>query len=202
MTLDQLHRAAARAGLAAAVLGIPADLFHFTMDSRAAASQSLAFRLHGVALVTAFTLVLLALAGIVVAQRDRAGRLGRVGGLVALAGTSLVVGDLAKEAFGLPLAPAQLGQPQGWYLLVVIGSFALLTLGWLLTALACRRAGLISRPTAALLVTGAVLALPPIPGAYVVLLLGIAVVASRLPVAAGAAVAARTPAPREGLVQV
>ena len=198
MTLDQLRNAAARAGLAAAVIGIPADLFHFTMHSRADASQSLAFRLHGVALVTAFTLVLLALAGIVLAQQDRAGRLGRVGGLVALAGTSLVVGDLAKEAFGLPLAPEQLGQPQGWYLLVVVVSFALLTSGWLLTALACRRAGLASGPATALLATGAVLALPPIPGAYVVLLLGVAVVASRLPAAAAAPV----PTPSEALVEV
>jgi hypothetical protein len=110
VTLDQIYRAAARAGVAAAVLGIPADLFHFTMENgRAAASQSLAFRLHGVALVTAFTLVLLALAGIVLAQQGRAGRLGRVGGLVALAGTALVLGDLAKEAFGLPLAPSSWG---------------------------------------------------------------------------------------------
>jgi hypothetical protein len=192
--LDQLYRAAARAGVAAAVLGIPADLFHFTMHSRAEASQSLAFRLHGVALVSAFTLVLLALAGIVLAQQGRAGRLGQVGGLVALAGTALVIGDLAKEAFGLPLAPEQLGEPQGWYLLVVVVSFALMTVGWLLTALASRRAGLISGPVAALLVTGALLALPPIPGAYIVLLLGVAVVASRLPAAAPA------PVTREPLV--
>jgi hypothetical protein len=86
VTLDQIYRAAARAGVAAACIGIPADLFHFTIESRAAASQSLAFRLHGVGLVTAFTLVLLALAGMVLAQQGRAGRLGLVGGLLALAG--------------------------------------------------------------------------------------------------------------------
>jgi hypothetical protein len=198
VTLDQIYRAAARAGVAAACIGIPADLFHFTIESRAAASQSLAFRLHGVGLVTAFTLVLLALAGMVLAQQGRAGRLGLVGGLLALAGTSLVVGELAKEAFGLPLAPAQLDDPQGWYLLVVIASFSILTTGWVLTALACRRAGLLSRPATALLVTGALLALPPIPGAYVVLLIGVAVVASRLPAAATAAV----PAPRKALAEV
>jgi uncharacterized membrane protein len=181
MTLDQLHRAAGRAALTAAVLGVPADLFHFTMESRAAASQSLAFRLHGIALVTAFTLLLLALAGIVLAQQDRAGRLGRVGGLLALGGTALVLGDLAKEAFGLPLAPDQLGEPQGFFLVVVVASFALLTLGWLLTALAAHRSRIASGPAAGLLGVGALLALPPIPGAYVVLLLGVAVVATRLP---------------------
>lgn len=181
MTLDQLHRTAVRAGLAAAALGVPADLFHFTIESRAAASQSLAFRLHGIGLVLSFTLLLLALAGVVLAQQDRAGRLGRVGGLLALAGTTLVIGDLAKEAFGLPLAPAELGDPKGYYLAVVVLSFALLTLGWLLTAVAARRAGVASAPAAWLLVVGAVLAFPPIPGAYVVLLLGVAAVAVRLP---------------------
>ena len=186
MTLDQLHRTAARAALAAAVLGIPADLFHFTIESRSAASQSLVFRLHGIALVTAFILVLLALAALVLAQRDRAGRLGRVGGLVALAGTALVIGDLAKEAFALPLAPAQLGEPQGFFLTVVVVSFALLTVGWLLTALAAHRSGVASGPAAALLAVGALLALPPIPGAYVVLLFGVAVVARRLPAVAPA----------------
>ena len=184
MTLDQLHRTAARAGLAAAAIGVPADLFHFTIESRAAASQSLAFRLHGIGLVTAFTLVLLALAGVVLAQQGRAGRLGRVGGLLALAGTALVVGDLAKEAFGLPLAPAELGDPKGYYLAVVVLSFGLLSLGWLLTAIAARRAGVASAPAAWLLGVGAVLAFPPIPGAYVVLLVGVAVVGSRLAVEA------------------
>jgi hypothetical protein len=192
MTLDQLHRTAARAGIAAAVIGIPADLFHFTIESRAAASQSLAFRLHGIGLVTAFTLVLLALAGIVLAQGARSGRLGRIGGLLALAGTALVLGDISKEAFGLPLAPAQLGEPQGYYLVVIVASFALLTLGWLLTAVASRRAGITSAPSAWLLGIGALLALPPIPGAYVVLLMGVAAVAGRLP---RVAVASTAPAP-------
>lgn len=180
MTLDQLQRTAGRAALAAAVVGIPADLFHLTIDSRAAASQSLAYRLHGIGLVTAFTLLLLALAGVVLAQRDRAGRIGRVGGLLALAGTALVLGDLAKEAFGLPLAPEQLADPKGYYLVVVVVSFGLLALGWLLTALAVRRAGIAGAPAAWLLGIGAVLAFPPIPGAYVVLLLGVAVVGGGL----------------------
>lgn len=184
MTIDQLRQAAGRAAVAAAVLGIPADLFHFTMESRAAASQSTAFRLHGLALLAAFTLTLVALAGLVLAQQGRAGRLGHVGAGLALLGSTLVIGDLAKEAFGLPLAPAQLGEPQGYYLVVVIASFTLLFLGWLLTALALRRAGVLSGPATGLLLTGAVLAWPPIPGAYVVLLLGIAVAGRQLAAAA------------------
>lgn len=196
MTPDQLRRTAARAALAAAVVGVPADLFHFSIESRAAASSSLAFRLHGVALVTAFTLLLLALAGIVLAQRDRGGRVGRLGGLLALVGTSLVIGDLAKEAFALPLAPAELGDPAGYYLVVVVVSFALLSLGWLLTAVAARRAGIAGAPAAGLLGLGALLAFPPIPGAYVVLLLGVAVVAARLPLVAPHAEGA----PRDQLV--
>lgn len=194
MTLDQLHRAAARAALAAAVIGVPADLFHFTIDSRATASQTLAFRLHGLGLVAAFTLLLLALAGIVLAQGARGGRLGRVGGLLALAGTALVVGDLAKEAFGLPLAPEQLSELEGYYLAVVVLSFALLSVGWLLTAVASRRSGVTSAPAAWLLGVGAVLAFPPIPGAYVVLLVGVAVVGSRLPAGGNAAATSRSAA--------
>jgi hypothetical protein len=80
----------------------------------------------------------------------------------------------------------------------VIASFAILTVGWVLTALACRRAGLIGRPATALLVAGALLALPPVPGAYIVLLIGVAVVASGLP----AAVTASIPAPRRALAEV
>lgn len=196
MTPEQLRRSAARAAVTAAVVGVPADLYHFTIDSRAAASGTLVFRLHGLALVTAFTLLVLALAGIVLAQQGRAGRLGAAGGLLALLGTCLVVGDLAKEAFALPLAPDRLGDPQGYYLAVVVLSFAALSLGWLLTALAARRAGVADGPAAGVLVVGALLAFPPLPGAYVVLLLAVAVVAVRLPqparaVAAGSAAAQR-----------
>ena len=187
MTVDQLTRIARRTGIAAAVLGIPADLFHFTMeDGRAAASQSLAFRVHGLALLTAFTLTLVALAAFVLAQQGRGGRRGAVGAVLALFGTTFVIGDLAKEAFGLPLAPDALGEPGGYYLLVVVASFATLTAGWALTALALRKAGVLSGPAAALLVVGAVLALPPIPGAYVVLLLGLAVATRQLPAPARA----------------
>lgn len=180
MTLDQLHRTATRAAVAAAVIGIPADLVHFAID-RTDDSGSLAFRLHGLGLVTAFVLLLLALAGIALAQEGRAGRLGRVGALVALAGTALALGDITKEAFGLPLAPEQLSDPKGFYLAVLVVSFGLLAAGWLLTAVAVRRAGVASAPAAALLGAGAVLAFPPIPGAYITLLLGVAAVAVGLP---------------------
>ena len=183
MTVDQLTRAARRAGVAAAVVGVPSDLFHFTMaDGRAAASGSFAFRLHALGMLTAFTLALLAFGALVLAQQGRGGRRGAAGALLTLFGTVFVVADLGKEAFGLPLAPEALGEPQGYYLLVVIASFAALTAGWTLTALALRRAGVLSGPATGLLVVGALLALPPIPGAYVVLLLGIAVAGTQLPV--------------------
>ena len=181
MTVDQIFRTARRAGLAAAVIGIPSDAFHFTMaDGRAAASGSFGFRLHGLGMLTAFTLALLALGALALAQQGRGGRRGAVGAGLALFGMTFVIADLGKEAFGLPLAPAALGEPQGYYLLVVIASFAALTVGWVLTALSLRRTGALSGPANGLLVVGALLALPPIPGAYIVLLLGIAVAASQL----------------------
>ena len=194
MTLDQLHRTAARAAVAAAVIGIPADSVHFAID-RVGDSGSLAFRLHGLGLVTAFTLLLLALAGIVLAQRGRAGRLGTVGGLLALAGTALALGDITKEAFGLPLAPDQLGDPQGYYLAVVVVSFGLLAAGWAMTAVALRGAGVIHPRVSWLLLAGAVLAFPPIPGAYVGLLVGIAVATGPLRSAAPAAARELQPQP-------
>ena len=180
MTTDQLRRSAAGAALAAATIGVPADLYHFTIESRAAASGTLGFRLHGLGLLAAFTLTLVALAGIAVAQGDRGGRLGAIGAASALVGTTFVIGDIAKEAFALPVAPEQLSDPKGYYLAVIVVSFALLTLGWLLTAIATRRAGIGSGATTAVLGVGALFAFPPIPGAYVVLLVGIALTAARL----------------------
>jgi hypothetical protein len=180
VNVDQIIRVARRAGLAAAVIGIPADLFHFTITSRAEASGTLAFRVHGLGLMTAFTLTLVAFAGLVLAQQGRAGRLGSVAAALTLFGSTFVIGDLAKEAFGLPLAPDALGEPQGYYLLVIIASFAVLAAGWFLTALALGRAGVVEGPAAMVLCVGAVLALPPIPGAYIVLLLGIALTTRQL----------------------
>lgn len=175
MTVDSIRRTAGAAGLAAVLLGVPADLYHFTIDSRTAAAGTLAFRLHGIALVLAFSLVLLALAGLVLAMAGRAGRLGAAGAGCAFLGGTFVIGDLAKEAFGLPLAPEQLGDPTGYYLAVVVLSFGLLAAGWAMTAIALRRAGVISGRASTLLLVGAVLAFPPIPGAYLTLLIGIAV---------------------------
>ena len=180
MTIDQLRRGAAGAGIAAAVIGVPADLYHFTIESRVTASGTTAFKLHGIGLLVAFTLTLVALAGMVVAQDARGGVLGRAGSALALLGTTLVIGDIAKETFALPLAPEELRDPKGYYLAVIVISFALLTLGWLLTAIATRKAGVGTGATTAVLVVGALLAFPPIPGAYVVLLVGISLTASRL----------------------
>jgi hypothetical protein len=184
MTLDSLVRAARRAGIAAAVLGIPADAFHFTITSRADASQSMAFRAHGLGLITAFTLTLVALAALVLVQQGRAGKLGAAGALLTLFGTTFVIGDLAKEAFALPLAPVVIDNAQGYYLLVVVASFLVLAAGWVLTAIALRRAGLLSGPATALLVAGAVLAIPPMPGSYILLLLAVAFAVTRLPAVA------------------
>lgn len=175
MTSDQLIGTGRRAAIAAAVIGVPADLFHFTISSRAVASQSLGFRLHGLGLLIAFTLTLVALAGLVLSQGARGGVLSRVGAGLALVGTAFVIGDIAKEAFALPVAPDELSDPKGYYLVVVVASFASLMLGWLLTAVASKRAGVLTGGTTALLVVGAILAFPPIPGAYVVLLVAVAV---------------------------
>lgn len=174
MTTDQLRRVAGTAGLAAAVLGVPADLYHFTFSSRTAAATTAVFPVHGIVLIVAFCLLLLALMGLVLAQQDRAGRLGLVGAGLAFLGGVLAIGDLMNETFALPLAPGALGDATGLFLAMLVLSFGCLAAGWLLTALALRRAGLLSVRATWLLGIGAVLAFPPIPGAYLTLLLGAA----------------------------
>lgn len=169
---DSLRRTAVGAATAGAVVGVPADLYHLTIDSRTEAAGSTAFALHGLGLLTAFTLLLVALAALLAAQRGS--RTGTAGGWLALFGTTFVIGDLAKEAFALPVAPEQLSDPQGGYLAVVVASFAALSLGWLLTAVALRRDRVLPTGPAWLLGVGAVLAFPPLPGAYVLLLVGAA----------------------------
>lgn len=180
VTIDQLRRVAGIAGLAAAVLGVPADLYHLTISSRTAAATTAAFPVHGIVLVVAFCLLLVALVGLVLAQQGRAGRLGLAGAGLAFAGTTVVTGNLIVETFALPLAPQALGDASGLFLAMLVVSFGWLGAGWLLTALALRRAGLLSVPATWLLVVGAVLAFPPIPGSYVTLLLGVAVATGAL----------------------
>ena len=177
MHADQIIRATAPAALAAAALGIPADLYHFTIDSRAEEAGTVLFKAHGALLVIAMGLLVVALAGIALRLGDRAARTGTI---LAFAGTLLVLANIATEAFAMPAAPEPLSDPKGYWLFVIILSFGLFSLGWLLVGVAAMRAGAVSRGAGLLLCAGALIAFTPIQGAYILLLAGVAAAATSL----------------------
>ena len=47
-----------------------------------------------------------------------------------------MAGDIATEAFWMPLAPNVLDDPTGYTLATIIASFAVFSLGWLLVGIA------------------------------------------------------------------
>ncbi len=191
MNSDLLIRSAAPAAATAALIGIPADLYHFTIEGRAEASGTLAFKLHGIALIAAFCLAVVALAGMALRLGDRLGRIGSAGVVLAFLGTILVVGDISTEAFWMPLAPQVLDDPSGYTLATIVVSFGIFALGWLALGIAVIRSGAGASPAAALLILGAIVGFTPLPGAYVLLLAGIAATARSLAMPATAV----TPAP-------
>jgi hypothetical protein len=127
---------------------------------------------------------------------DRLGAAGRIGVPVAFAGTLLAVVNIGTEAFAMQLAPEALGDPSGYPLVVIIVSFALFSLGWLLVGVAAARSGLGSSPAAVLLIVGALIGFTPLPGSYVLMLAGIALTARTL--TAGEPASVRGAASRTG----
>lgn len=170
MTTDQIIRAAAPCAIAAALLGIPADLYHFTIDSRAEEAGTFLFKAHGALLVVAMGLLVVTLAGVALNVR----RISTTGVICAFAGTLLVLANIATEAFAMPAAPEPLSDPQGYWLAVIIISFALFSFGWLLIAVSAMRAGALAKGPGILLCAGALIAFTPLQGAYILLLAGIA----------------------------
>jgi hypothetical protein len=167
-------RLAAPAAVTAAAIGIPADLYHFTIDSRASAAHTVLFKAHGLLLVVAMGLLVVALAGIAFRLGRRTGLGGHIAITTAFAGTLLALGNIATEAFAMPLAPERLDDPHGYSLVMIITSFGLYAIGWLSVAVVLARSGLVAKPAALLLAVGAVVGFTPTPGAYMLLLAGAA----------------------------
>lgn len=178
-----LGRPAHVAAIVAAVLGVPSDLYHFTIDSRAAEVETTLFKLHGIGLVVALSLLLVLLVPWllrVAQQTGQVGRLASTGAVLAYAGGVLVIGNVSTEAFMMRLAPEPLSDPTGYSLAVIVVSFGSWSLGWFLLALAAGRAGVISPPLTLLMCLGALYAFTPMPGSYTVLLLAVALSAPAL----------------------
>ena len=189
--MNLFTRLTAPAALAAAAIGVPADLYHFTIDSRASVADTVLFKVHGWLLVLAMALLVVALAGIAQRLARRDGRLDPAP-LAVLAmtftGTVLVLGNISTEAFVMPQAGEAVSDPAGYWLSITIASYALFGFGWAGVAVLSARAGLVPWPVAAFLVLGGVIGFSPLPGSYVLLL-------------AGAALLGRTIARRESAVE-
>jgi hypothetical protein len=160
-------------GLAAVVGGVAIALFVLShpWDRFVGAEVArtgrwrLAHTLHFVG--ASFTL--LGLIGIYVRQRERAGRLGLVGFVLAFAGTAMFVGTGMLTAFVWPMladrAPAVIGEDGAMFDAPALIALALtavaVTVGYVLFGIAALRAGVLPRDGTALLTVGAVLGMAP-----------------------------------------
>lgn len=174
MDNNTLIRLAKPAGILAAALGVPSDLYHFTIETRAAAAGTFLFQAHGVGLVAAMMLITVALAGLAFRAGSRLGAAGRAFVGLAYVGTLLVLGNITTEAFQMRLAPEALDDPQGYSMIVIVVSFALFAVGWFGLAVCLARIDVVSPPAVLTLCLGALYAFTPFPGSYTLLLIGVA----------------------------
>lgn len=180
------------AAFIAALVGIAGDAYHFTLGDRSQVATSLGYRAHGIALMLAFFLAILALLRLMLLHDGRWGTLGRVGFVLALAGTITTIADIWAETIVLPGVTASAPQlldedASGFHLAAVAFAFlALFALGWLLVAIATFRAGMASRAASVGLAIAAVVAGLPLAGVYILLLVFLAWVSWSLRDAAGA----------------
>jgi hypothetical protein len=170
----RLVRLALPAGLVAAAVGVPSDLYHFTIETRAADSDEFLFQAHGLGLVTAMVLASVALLGLALRAGPVLGRPGRACVALAYVGTLLVLGSISTEAFQMRLAPEALDAPTGYSLVAIVVSYGIFAVGWFGVALALGRHELVSPGVTLLICLGALYAFTPFPGSYILLLLGIA----------------------------
>lgn len=171
-----IRLAAPFAGIAAAI-GIPADLYHLTIDSRAEVAHTTLFKVHGLLLVVAMGLVLVTLLGLAFRRGRELSAVGVAGVTAGLTGTVLVLANISTEAFAMQLAPEPLSEPDGYWLTIIIASFGLFAIGWLLTAVELARAGTCGWGAASVLIVGSVIGFSPLPGSYILMLVGIALTA-------------------------
>jgi len=180
MTENFLTRLTAPAAVAVAALGVPADLYHFTIPGRSDVAHTLLFKVHGVLFVIAMGLLILALGGIALRLAGPDGRLSAAAmttTAMTFTGTLLVLGNITTEAFVMPQAGAAVDGPAGYWLAITIASYALFGFGWAAVAVVSARAGLVPWKVAALLAVGGVIGFSPLPGSYVLLFVGTAVLA-------------------------
>lgn len=171
-------RKGASLGMAAAALALLGDMYHLTMDRD---ESSVIFKAHGALLIGALVLAVVALFALTFFHAGRWGAVGKIGSWLALFGTVLVAGDIYYETVVTPslvdTAPGYVESDlEGWHLLGVITSFAAFGLGWLLVGVATALSGILTRAGAIILAIGGAIGFTPLPGSYVLLFVGLALV--------------------------
>jgi hypothetical protein len=200
----RLVRWGARAAMASpfvALFGVAVGASIYARDVGAVAGSGR----FTVATVTALAALILLTAGLVALYRRQEQALGPFGTaafMVALVGTVLAAGGAWDQVFTVPYlaseAPAVLdSETSGSLLAGFFVSFTVLAIGWVLFAIATRRAGVLPRRSATVLLAGGVLAFLPAPTALrlLVLTVGAALLARAALTGAVGAEAAATPEP-------
>lgn len=131
-------------------------------------AQTEAFFIQSLLTLLAGPLLLGGLVGLYLRQSEAAGKFGLIGFLLALFGTTLVVGDFYTNTFVTPMialeVPDFLNNPLAGMLQVWLPfSFGLLALSWLLLTVATVRARVYPRGASWLLLFATVVALIPLP---------------------------------------
>jgi hypothetical protein len=178
MRADRLARLASPAALAAALAALLFDVPHVFLgtDVRRAAATPL-WRFHAWMGLLSAVLALAVLLALGARLRARGGRLATGGLVVAAVGTVLAAGaDWAEAVLGPSVAaaaPRVFEQPSPDVVLATLFGALLFGLGWVLVAAAAGRAGVLPARSAAVFAGGVALGGLPVPGAGVLLALGL-----------------------------
>ena len=187
MITDSLRNGVPKLAAASAVTALLYDAPHLLFDANyAVASDHPLFIPHAAFGILTFVLLSLVLAGLLLRLEGRTtDRLAVVGGLVTLAGLFLVTGGTWGEGFMIPyladIDPTVFDGEVGGYLLglILLGGVLFCT-GWLVVAVALRRAEVLTKGSAMLLGGGAIVALAPLPLTTFLFVAALAVAVRRL----------------------
>jgi hypothetical protein len=185
--MPSLVRIGALSAIGSAVLAVTA-LVGFVLvvgsDPIAEAATTPTFYIPATAALGSVLLLGLGLVGLVLHQEGRLGPLGTAGFVVALVGTMLAAGAQWTYVFAVPYfagpAPELVNESSGPVLAGFLVSFALMAVGWAMVGVATRRAGVLPRWAATLVVVGAVIAALPLPSRTLVLSLAVGYLGLRM----------------------
>ena len=169
--------------LAAALAAAALPLFLGVVGSGtiSAAATSVWWYVPALAMLASTVALLVALIAMYVPRAAALGRFGLLGFLAALVGTVLAAGGAWSYVFVLPYlaadAPSLADESSGSVLVGFVASYAVMSLGWLLFAVACRRSRGLPRWATTLLAIGALVTVVPMPSRTLLLAIAVACIA-------------------------